>query len=717
MRLTLRTLLAYMDGMLDPEDEKVLDAKIKESEFASDLVERIRNAMRQLRLGAPQPDAKGGNDANLVADYLDGVLPEEKVQGFERMCLDSDLNLSEVAACHQILMRVLGEPAEVRPELRTRIYHVPEVAAAAVEAPPVQPGRPEEPKLSKEDVEELVAPANSRSLAPAIGVLVAAIVVLALLIWWPFGGPSPLASLIGGNEPAPANGEPDLGQTGAGEDAGPGEAGAGEAPTAADNGQPGENASGVSNGDGGPGGNETPPTDADSGAATSTDENPTGDTPAPDTTPNTTPDAPPETPADAPPTPADGAAGEATTPPGEAPAGATDGASDTVVPPAATAEMGRYTNTQQVLLREEGGVWMRVTRVNLLRERDTLACPPYYRPSISLVNGVQLIFAGPSNATLVRRDENDTPTIGLQRGRVVLVTSGKAGAAAVVAVGGREARVTFGDAESTVAIEVRDFLHPGSSADDLQRNKVVEVYPLGGSITWTEPDTELVIRPGQMLAMTDEQPVRAYAAETTPQWADLRISSSVAERAAETLEPAILDGRPASLSLQEKVSFRQQETAALAIDTLCQIGEVEHAIRAFTNDKQHAYWPQHVAALRNEIARSNESAQEVRDALAALHPENAELMFELIVGYSNAQLADGKAAALVALLESDKMPLRVLAYENLRAVTGRSNFYQAQKVADRQKDKVRFWKGLNENGQVSYPVPPAPLPTREPLTE
>src|SRR6516225_5745619 len=104
MRLTLRTLLAYLDDTLEPAEIKEIGQKVAESQTAQELIARIKQVSRRRRLSAPPPASTGGSlDPNTVAEYLDNTLPSEQLAEVEKLCLESDVSLAEIATCHQIL--------------------------------------------------------------------------------------------------------------------------------------------------------------------------------------------------------------------------------------------------------------------------------------------------------------------------------------------------------------------------------------------------------------------------------------------------------------------------------------------------------------------------------------------------------------------------------------------------------------------------------------
>ena len=120
MRLTLRTLLAYLDDRLPPANAKELGQKIMKSPFATELVERIREVKRRRRLAMPETPV-AMIDANLVAEYLDDQLTPELVAKIEMEILASDVKLAEVASAHEIL-GLLHDPVTIDPRLRDRLY-------------------------------------------------------------------------------------------------------------------------------------------------------------------------------------------------------------------------------------------------------------------------------------------------------------------------------------------------------------------------------------------------------------------------------------------------------------------------------------------------------------------------------------------------------------------------------------------------------------------
>ena len=70
MRLTLRTLLAYLDGLLESQQSDELAAKINDSEFATDLVYRTLTASRNPAVTSPSWTAAGSVQTRIASPSI-----------------------------------------------------------------------------------------------------------------------------------------------------------------------------------------------------------------------------------------------------------------------------------------------------------------------------------------------------------------------------------------------------------------------------------------------------------------------------------------------------------------------------------------------------------------------------------------------------------------------------------------------------------------------
>ena len=184
MRLTLRTLLAWLDDALPPTEVREIGRQVSESPVAQELKEKIARVTRQRRLTVPPSSGADAVDPNFVAAYIDNELTPEEVTSFEKKCLTSDVHLAEVASVHQILSGI-GQKAKVPDAARTRMYQLvkgresvgPDVPRTFAPPPPPR-DVPAEPWSS----EELPARRWLERLGPGTAVL-GLILLLGWLVW------------------------------------------------------------------------------------------------------------------------------------------------------------------------------------------------------------------------------------------------------------------------------------------------------------------------------------------------------------------------------------------------------------------------------------------------------------------------------------------------------------------------------------------------------
>lgn len=759
MRLTLRTLLAYLDEIpLPPEELQGLKEKIDESEFAQGLIQRIRSALRRLRLGAPKVDGKGmGLDANTVAEYLDNTLPAERVPDFERVCLESDVHLAEVAACHQILALVVSEPANVPADLRERMYLLPEKVSQRVAGKPKEPAAPvpvsgngsnapEETVAGLSQVEVQPAAVTERQPAKAslpeylrrshwptwkpwfvtaaLVLLMVAAAVMALgkldenhvligpLLRWTRSSDERKAALVMSQERAARRTEtakkvaplPTTPSTteerttdGASQVAGsPTEGDASER-------QPGEavppaaapevpvqpppetsqtkmpEAARDALGATPPGGRTVAaaaaPSESDSAAK------PSEPTPAP---------MPPEAAA-----------------PGQAEAGSTPAAAKTVAP-SAQAEIGRLLpgERKHVLARWDAPreLWYRLPEREVLRPGELLFVLPSYRPQLAFTSGIQSLLIGPCYLELLPPSEETPSGFAITSGAALLDTAGVGGSSITVRLAGRTGLLKFVTPDATLAVEVTRRLPLGHDPALVGAVATARLVATSGQFEWYEEgqpvlafsrDQEVHFAEGLAPAIADHASI--------PEWVQGVELREIDLRASRDLEPLLAVDRPLSLSLREQVSHRQVEVAALAIHSLALLGEFEPAIAALHNERFSPYWKTLIQALQLALVVHPRAADELQAAWQKQRPDDAAVLYRLLWGFSNEQLLAGDDQRLVQMLEHPALDVRVLAFDNLQRITGRTYLYRPEREPSIQRRPLQDWKTALSKGEIRWP--------------
>lgn len=182
MRLTLRTLLAWLDDTLPPNEVRQIGHQVSESPFAQELVERIHRVTRQRRLTVPNSSGGEATDANQVASYLDNELDSDQVADYEKRCLTSDVHLAEVASVHQILS-LIGQKAKVPTEARNRMYRLVKGREAVGSRVPRAYGPPPPDTLTEPLVPWAPPEPPPRSWVERFGPAAFVVLLIAVLIW------------------------------------------------------------------------------------------------------------------------------------------------------------------------------------------------------------------------------------------------------------------------------------------------------------------------------------------------------------------------------------------------------------------------------------------------------------------------------------------------------------------------------------------------------
>lgn len=187
-----------------------------------------------------------------------------------------------------------------------------------------------------------------------------------------------------------------------------------------------------------------------------------------------------------------------------------------------------------------------------------------------------------------------------------------------------------------------------------------------------------------------------------PSWSSPQPTGALERSAAEQLAGLAKIDRPLTLSLAELTQFRKTEVRSLAARCLGALGDFRSLWNELSDERQYSYWDEALDALRGAMVRSAEDALEVRRSAEQLMKPEVGLLTQLLRGYDPSQLENGGAAELVDALDHADLGVRVLAFENLRRITGATHNYRPEKPVESRKVSLMEWRRQLKDGRIVY---------------
>lgn len=717
LRLTLRTLLAYLDDTLSPAEARDIGRQIAQEPSLNDLIARIKSVMRRRRLMADSPDPDSARlDANDMAEYLDNVLPPARVVEIEKHLLESDQDLAEFASVHQILSLVLGKPADVPQSAKEQAYKVLTGRSRPhTRLDPIGPKRNHAAARGPENVAEpsplldshldAALPGNQfRTVAVVGALLVALCAMIYITVRTPDTRPprQSAARETPKDEGAAAQEAPvelSVAESPADEAPPPTvepEAPVESPPEAPDAARP-----------------EAPAPPADETSEPEMPLDPLDDFPPDESTPPPTPPGPSLPP---PPTPEaePSAAGEPhgeSTPVAEvaaAPAAPEAPPAEDVQPPAPrqVVPVATYVSPTGVLLRRSDARWSRIRPQDRVFEGNRLAVPAGERAKIEFPNDVVAEFHGSTRVDLVFDPAADAAAA-LLEGKVVVTVSDRPAAVVWILPAGAWTLSTDG-APALFAVETTLLEHPTAAAPERAPRFALDVHVLQGALEAACGDVRESVSAGErrrLLVSPNQALPLAPAAE--PAWVQEKLDPATA-RAASRISDNVSYGPDPERRYRSLVELNLLAARRLAVSALASMDDFL-AVASELKSKRDEVRAAAVEALRSRARQGGESLQLVQSAIRRSYSEAAAReLNDALLGYAKAECKDvAVRRRLVAMLKSEETEIREAAISNLLEVAGTMHNFSAAAPDAQRKRALQRWDVWAENAKIETPEPEA----------
>lgn len=712
MRLTLRTLLAYLDDILEPTQTKEIGEKIAESGYASSLVTRIKDVMRKRRLTAPDLDGpESGLDPNSVSEYLDNTLSPEAVADVEKVCLDSDVHLAEVAASHQVLTLVLGEPVEVPTSTRERMYALGSESATKVDAGPEDS---EEVRARTEDTRPVSRPASGPDQVPdylrpapawqrfgpvLVAILVGCTWLATILRDRTFSGPENVdipGDVVAQVEPSGPAGLP------VSEPVSPG----GPEPVS----QPVDT----------PAPSQPAPSDVTQQPAPVPEPVPATPSVEPVTPPVTLPQPEPPvavtSPADVPVASTTPSQPEPPETPTSPPAEPTE---PTVVVEAVAIPDVLYSTRDSILLRQDEAGWVTTPYRASLRAGDRVAVPEPFNAVLTIekLSMVLTLHAG-TVIELTGASQEQALQLAILRGRATMERNDPDGRSAPVAIGvslaGEPCQLTLASGSSRCGIDIA-LSEPTGFETLPEQSYTGSLYVVEGQVQFASTTSEArnLSSPAWFpLSPKDRAELSESGSPppllTTPEWLDPngRGLSATQRRYSVKFANGIDPDLPIRQSVPAVVQSTVPGLSSLAVKCLATIELPSELVQALARSEFEESREAAIAGIRQWLPRSDGNGKRLLDELKLAFPEDqVDPVYRLLWGYGG---DDGRnqvtSRILVDWLGHDSVVIRQLAFQHIFSLTGQRYDFRPLNPENQRNVAVQRWEThLKKNGDRLLP--------------
>ena len=742
MRLTLRTLLAWLDGVLPDDEQRELGTKVSSSVVATHLVDRIRAAVGRTAIGAPRADGRGlTEDPNSVAEYLDNTLSSDQLEAFERICIESEVHLAEVAACHGLLAELARDPTvqhelhgderqRIQQRLRGLLAGLQDRAATEQAATKPVSDDHRESRETAQAIRDVMAtstgvrsataasgngvvdplrrPAQPAAGRSSVAAWAAAAVAVALLLtlagvlaWSLLGGnltgrggrrPQELASVEEQAVVAPTPPAPAIEQ-------------ASPPPMAADT-------------------TTAAPMAAEGLAAQEAE-------PMQEAAKEAVPNGQPAAVGDAvepmkEPVPPAAAMAAVQAPAEASPLTAADPEPmDAVGFVGGEGVLLHLVPTPGALVQTPGATeWAFFPVGSPLEKREDLLVPPAFQPELH-VRGVTIRLL-PETRAVLSLDADGVPRIEVVFGRVVARAS-RADARLGITAGGLLGTVDAG-LLNPVAVEVELDRFPGADPANTPPLVRSRIYAASRGLAWRQTaagglpverplegiDVQGMLDAGMSLEWISSGPDRTAVVRnrTLPTWIESGVRPDRLEKSAgEALAAKVVAAAPLTRSLRELAADRRVENRMLAASTLALLGEFDDLVEQLSAEApgrklEQRQWSQFQnATVPLALARGGNAAARLYASFVNRGPHGkADALWAMARGFPDEELAAGVDRALVEALDDPSLIVRRYAIKSLVDVTQPSAVDRARYRPDGQpemrRDGVVWWRSQLDKGLI-----------------